>query len=188
MTEENVLKIVFDTKIFPVDALMGACHKFLAKCFIKLEYIGGNDREVQVALKPRQGMSLDGVEAEFQDEVMNYSMKNKVLKGTAKIRDQIFHIVFNPERLDALGGNLISEMQVKEDPESLKLNSRLEKLLEEIEGEEPLDYEEDPLGIAIPWEEKHGMPKDLLHPVDQMKRQSENDMVNPDMVKDIVKS
>jgi His-Xaa-Ser system protein HxsD len=186
MDQNKTLRIVMDTKIYPAEAIMEACHKFIARCYLKIKYLKDSDREIEVVMKPRGGEAADGLEESFLTEALECTMKAKVLKGTVKVRDQIFHIVFNPDRLDAIGGNLEQDLKLKNDPEALKLNSRLEKLLEEIESEDALDYEEDPLGIAVPWEEKHGMPKDMLHPIEQMKRQSENKMVNPDMVKDIV--
>jgi His-Xaa-Ser system protein HxsD len=188
MSNDQTINIVFNTKLYPADAILTSCHKFLARCFVRLDYAGDSDKDIKVTLKPRENIAPDGLEDEFRDELLNNTMKVKVLKGTARIRDQIFHIVFNPERLDALGGQLLSELGTKGDPGALKLSARLEKLLEEIESEDSQDYEDDPLGIAIPWEEKHGMPKDLLHPVDQLKKQAEKNLINIDMVKNIVDS
>jgi hypothetical protein len=179
------IEILFDPKLFPADAILGACHKFLAKCFINLEY-SGDGKRIKVHITAREGVSVEGLEDEFRAEALNFAVKQRINKGSAKIRDQIFHIVFNPERLNALGGQLQTELETKADPESVKLSSRLEKLLEEIESEESLDYEDDPLGIAVPWEEKHGMPGDLLHPVDQLKRQAEKNLINIETVKEIV--
>ncbi len=185
MNSTKILNITLDSKIYPVEAILGACHKFLSKCFVKLEF-KNNDRELVVELKPRENVSSNGLEEEFMAEALNYAVKKRIDKGSAKIRDQIFHIVFNPERLKALSGQLQTELETKVDPESVKLSERLEKLLEEIENEESLDYEDDPLGIAIPWEEKHGKPKDMLHPVDQLKQQAEKNLVNRESVKNIV--
>ncbi|HOY63325.1 MAG TPA: hypothetical protein PLK80_09275 [bacterium] len=179
------IEIVFDSKIFSADAILGACHKFLAKCFITLEH-SEDGKRIIASLTAREGVSAEGLEDEFRAETLNYAVKQKINKGSAKIRDQIFHIVFNPERLNALGGQLQTELETKADPDSVKLSARLEKLLEEIESEESMGYEEDPLGIAVPWEEKHGMPGDLLHPVDQLKRQAENNLINIETVKEIV--
>mgnify|MGYP001352978307 CR=1 FL=1 len=182
---KSFTEVSFDTKLFSADALLGACHKFLAKCFVKLEH-SGDGKRILVCLTAREGVSVDGIEEEFRAEAINYAVKQRISKGSAKIRDQIFHIVFNPERLNALGGQLQTELKTKVDPDSVKLSARLEKLLEEIESDESLDYEDDPLGIAVPWEEKHGMPGDLLHPVDQLKRQAESNLVNMETVKEIV--
>lgn len=184
MNDMQILTITFDTKLFPAPAILAASHKFLAKCFVKLEFSESDSRMIIVELKPREHVPIDGLEDQFREEALNYAVKQKISKGSAKIRDQIFHIVFNRDRLNELGGQLQSELKTAVDPESVKLSARLEKLLEDIENEESLDYEDDPLGISIPWEEKHGMPKDMLHPIKQMKERDESLLVPEEAVKD----
>lgn len=188
MSEDKTLKMAIDTKLFHVDSIVNACHKFLPKYYVKLEYAADSDRMVTVELTSRGETLPAEVETEFRDEVLNFAMMRKVLKGTSKIRDQIYHIVFNPERLEALTDQLETELELKEGAESVKLSSKLEKLLQEIESEESPDYQDDPLGICVPWEEKYGKPVDMLHPVEQLRNQAENDLINTDerVIKDVI--
>ena len=94
MTSDRSIRIVLNTKLYPVGAIVGACHKFLARSFVRLDYSGDNDKKVEVVLSPRENVAANGLEDEFRDEVLNYTMKLRVIKGTSKIRDQIFFIVF----------------------------------------------------------------------------------------------
>lgn len=180
MEKHNERVLEFDTKIYPVDAIVGASHKLLTKCFIYLDFTDEKKKRLRVKMVAREGENPDAVEDLFQEEAVEYAMKLKVLKGTAKVRDQVFHLVFNKERLMASTDRLRDEMEEADyDKDVVKLDDRLESILEEIENEDDMSYEDDPLGITVPFEEKHGKPDNVVHPKDQLREQGEKQLVHP---------
>ncbi len=185
----NGVEMHFSTKLFPAEAILGACHKFLAKCYVRVDYDESDARKIIVQLKPKDGETIDNLESEFRDEALDYSVKLKILKGTSRVRDQIFHIVFNPERISLASDNLQTELDTESRAEVFKLNDKMEKLLADIEEEEEsFDYEDDPLGIATPWEEKYGQPDNILDPRQQIEDQAKKGLVIPTLNGEVVES
>ncbi|MBL7130721.1 MAG: His-Xaa-Ser system protein HxsD, partial [Candidatus Omnitrophica bacterium] len=112
-------------------AIYGACYVFIDRAYIFLD--GDSKKEIKIYIKGKRKFPLQKLKrlvGEFQNELLNYALREKIGKNTRKIREYI------------VGKALFSAHDVL--PE---------------EKEKKYDYQKDPLGIAIPWEEKHGKHK-----------------------------
>jgi len=121
-------KITFllNSKITSLEAIYSTCYSFIDKFYI---YLDKNKDNFVVALQLKEGekASQTAVEGEFRNELLNNLLREKIAKNNAKIREYI------------LGQALYSSTP-----------SEIEEFLSKTSE----DYVEDPLGIAIPWEEK----------------------------------
>jgi len=122
---KNYLKISLDSKIYPLEAIYGACYVFIDRAYLFLD--GDPQGKIQVFIKRKDnsgGRKIDQLAGEFKNELLNYILRNKVAKSNKKIREYI------------ISQALLSPVYPFE-----------ENLQEE-------DYLEDPLGISQTWEEK----------------------------------
>jgi His-Xaa-Ser system protein HxsD len=128
------IKLLLDPKIYPLEAIYGASYVFIDKAYLFLK--SGPSGKIEVSLKGKKKLSkkqLRDLKGEFLNELLNYTLRINLAKYNKKIRE---HIV-SRALFSALGG---------------------EKNTEGDEGEK-FNYEKDPFGIAIPWEEKYGKKK-----------------------------
>ncbi|MDD3087435.1 MAG: His-Xaa-Ser system protein HxsD [Candidatus Omnitrophica bacterium] len=117
--------------LYPIDAIYGASYVFIDRAYIFLD--GDEKKNINIYIKSKKKSSssaLRSLVGEFQNELLNYSFRDKINKSNRKVREGIIEralAVFGPQEI----------------------------LNEQDSG----DYLKDPLGIAIPWEEKHAKPK-----------------------------
>jgi len=127
--EKNQLIISLNPKIYPLEAVYGASYVFIDRAYLFLD--GDPKKEIKIYIKGKKKMTpkeLKDLAGEFNNELLNYTLRENVSKNTKKIREYIV------ERA------LFSALRSEED-----------------EDEESI--ENDPLGIAVPWEEKYGKKK-----------------------------
>ena len=125
--KNNQLEISLNPKIYPLEAVYGACYVFIDRAYLFLD--GDPKREIKVFIKGKEKNSskeLKRLKGEFENELLNYAFRISLAKYTKEIRDMIV------ERA------LFSALPHKEETQK-----------EDV-------FEEDPLGIAVPWEEKYG--------------------------------
>lgn len=134
-TTEGELAIEFDESLYPKEAIYGAAYVFIDRCWVHLDRAG--DRRVRVTLRAKPGAGLDGDAAagEFANELLGQAWRVRLAEENRQLVEAI--------TAKALGGAA--------GPPGLD-----ELLLTEI-GEESAF--EDPLGIAMSWEEKYGKKK-----------------------------
>lgn len=120
-------------KIYPLKAVYGTCYVFLDRAYVFLD--GDPEKEIKVTMKAKEGFTkkqLEEIVGEFSNELLNCTLRNQIAKENLKIREYI------------IGQALASTIAPPED-----------KPLELAEiSESEADFMEDPLGIAVPWEEK----------------------------------
>ncbi len=124
--KNNQIKFSLNLKNYPLEAIYGAAYVFLDKAYLYLD-TKKNDK-IEVFLKPKSKISkkqLEEIKGEFLNELLNYTIRVKLLKNNKKIRELI------------IGEALVSAVGLSQ------------------ESQDSVDYEDDPLGIAIPWEEKY---------------------------------
>jgi len=121
----NKITFLLDSKLISLEAIYSTCYAFIDKFYI---YLDKNKENVIVAFQPKEGkVNLKTIEGEFRNELLSNLLREKITKNNSKIREYI------------LGQALYSSTP-----------SKIEEFLTKTEE----DYIEDPLGIAIPWEEK----------------------------------
>lgn len=127
------MKIKVNSKIYPLEAILNACYVFIDRAYFFLDS-NSKAENIYVFLKGK-GRSSEGkfnsLRGEFMNELLHCALRCKLSKENKKIREYI------------IGRALYSASP------SLKEEVLLGKSSKE------LDYKEDSLGIAIPWEEKY---------------------------------
>ncbi|UZE93296.1 MAG: His-Xaa-Ser system protein HxsD [Candidatus Nealsonbacteria bacterium] len=127
---ENKIIVSVNPKLYPLQALYGAAYVFLDRAYIFLD--GDPKKEVYVSLKGKKKLTKKEIRAladEFLNELLNYNLRCQISKDNRKIREYI------------VGAALIGASG--EDTKKLIQSDRK-------------DWQKDPLGIAVPWEEKYG--------------------------------
>ena len=132
---KNTVKLEVDEKVFPRPVAVSAAYLFLDRCYIRLE--SAPRRRILVQMKGKQKLSkarLIALADEFENELLHQLIRHQVAEKTNQLREVI------------VGRALFSAEPVEEPGE-------------QPEAGEDLDYLDDPLGIAVPWEEKYGDDK-----------------------------
>lgn len=135
-TAESSARVVVDERVFPRPVSLAAAYRFIDRCYLRLERMPR--RQLLILLKGKQRLprkELVALAQEFENELLHQLMRHQVSEKTAALREVI------------VGRALWSAEPVR--PQAGAKNA----------PEENLDYLEDPLGIAIPWEEKYGEQK-----------------------------
>jgi His-Xaa-Ser system protein HxsD len=138
--EQDRARLDVSLRIYPLEAVFGACYSLIDRCYVFLDK--PEPYRIAVYLKQRgdepKPACLEAIAGELSNALLQETMRLKVAKRTGKIREMI------------VGRALLSA-------EPLSLPDLAEPENDFDEGAaSPADYEEDPLGIAIPWEEKFG--------------------------------
>lgn len=130
-------KIVLDIKIYPLEAILNTCYSFLERAYIYLD-ADNEGRKINVFLKKKKTSkpkTMSAYEGEFMNELLHYTLRYKISKNNRKIREYI------------IANALFPAVTLSEPKEKIEIDSQ------------ELDYHDDPLGIAVPWEEKYGKKK-----------------------------
>lgn len=158
MAKKQRKTLRFDTKFYPAEALMDSAFKFLDRSYIHFESLNGTS---QIAARIEARKQYDDNEWNeivdaFRDEVLGQALRLKVLRATKKTRDQILSIALYcaPTGEQTTRRDAALDTSCAEEKMDAELNEILRKLKEDSSGDED-DYNEDPSGIMIPWEEKH---------------------------------
>ena len=122
--------IKLNTRIYPLEAILNACYAFIDRAYIFLDS-DFSGKQIKVYFKDKKGLSRKRAElfrSEFMNELLHCALRCNISKNNRKIREYI------------VGRALCSAVSVSD----------------LLSGSTKLDYQRDPLGIAIPWEEKYG--------------------------------
>ena len=124
--KKGQVELTIDPQLYPLEAVYGAAYVFLDKAYLRLD--GNPKKKIIIKIKGKESLDrekLENLAGDFLNELLNYSLRYKISKNNRKIREYI------------VGTALLSS------------------LAEAPEAEEKEEWEEDPLGIAVSWEEKH---------------------------------
>ena len=127
---KNSETILLNPKLYSLDVIYGACYVFIDRAYILLD--GDAKKTIKVFIKGKNKLSkksLNALAGEFENELLNYAFRERLNKSSRKIRD------YTIEKALAI-------------PEPGPGTSAL--------PQDYADYLKDPLGIAVPWEEKYG--------------------------------
>ena len=124
-----------DATLYPLEALYGAAYVFIDRCYVHLDRKG--DRQITVRLKGKRGALVDGeaLAGEFENELLGQAYRRQIAEENRQLIESITARALagaaGPPGLDDL-------------------------LAMEIGPETAF---EDPLGIAMSWEEKYAKKK-----------------------------
>jgi len=127
-TKNKTIKFLLNLKNYPLEAVYGAAYVFLDKAYLFLD--SRSTEKIEVSLKGKKKLTkkqLEDLKGEFLNELLNYTLRVNLAKSNRKLREYIV----SQALISAVGEG-------------------------EPAGENELGYQEDPLGIAVPWEEKYG--------------------------------
>lgn len=130
--KENQIVFWLNSKNYPLEAVYNTAYIFLDRAYVFLD--GDPEKEISVCLKGKEklgSLQLEAMKGEFLNELLNCLLRFKIAQNNQKIREYI----------------VVSAL-VSGFPRELMNQSPF------TEAEDD-SWEEDPLGIAIPWEEKN---------------------------------
>jgi His-Xaa-Ser system protein HxsD len=139
--ELHGVRFELDEGVYPRPVSIAAGYRFLDRCYLRFERAGKN--RLSVLVKGKQKLSRTALEAladEFHNELLQQLIRHQVSERTASLRDAI------------VGKALFSA----EPAEPAEPAEAAPGPAFETDSQADLDYLDDPLGIAVPWEEKYG--------------------------------
>ncbi len=125
--KNNTIEFVFNLQNYPMEALYGTAYVFLDRAYLFLD--NKTPEKINIFLKGKKKLTkkqLEQLKDDFLNELLNYTVRIKLTKNNKKIREFVV---------------------------GQALFAALSNGGEEDEG---LSYDDDPLGIAVPWEDKYG--------------------------------
>jgi His-Xaa-Ser system protein HxsD len=134
---ENGICFTVNTNIFPLDVIKATCYIFLDRIYI---FIEGDLPKLTVYMKGKKSFKrkdLEKIVCKFNNELINNSYRKDIAKNNKKYREMLISQALfgaNPDEVD----NLIINMDQND------------------KQDDKQDYLDDPLQIAVPWEEKYG--------------------------------
>lgn len=132
------LKFNLNVKIYPLDSIYRACYYYIDKVYIFLD--GNPSENIEVVLTAKENATVDDLErikGEFMNEILHCTLRTNIAKNNQQIREYIIS-------------------------QALFSTLNAEDVLAESSDDMLMDYASDPLGIAIPWEERYATKENLL--------------------------
>lgn len=147
----GALVLEFDEALYPKDAIYGASYIFIDRCYVWLDRPKPGRVSVRLKLKPGVERSLDDLAGEFENELLGQSWRRMIIEENRQLIEQVTTQALSgaagPPGLDDLLGMDIDDETAFEDP----------------------------LGIAMSWEEKY--KKKSAGQKEQAQKESADDAV-----------
>ena len=133
MPDSDRVVVPVDETAYPLDAVYGAAYVFLDRAYVFLDRGGKETINVSISSKlPMDRENLMAMAGEFVNELLSQAIRKNLDESARKIREYIVvksHYAQAENRMD--------------------IDGLLDRTLKEA-------FDEDPLDIAVPWEEKYG--------------------------------
>ncbi len=130
-TSEDGLVVELDESLYPKDAVYGAAYVFIDRCYVKLDRPSPGRLSVRLKPKPGVTLSADAFAGELENELLAQSWRRMIVDENRKLIEQV-----TTQALSGAAGP-----------------PGLDDLLA-MDLDEDTAFE-DPLGIAMSWEEKY---------------------------------
>jgi His-Xaa-Ser system protein HxsD len=151
---KNKITILISPKLYSLESIYGASYVFLDKAYIFLQeaprgkiglVLRGKDKTNKEELKK--------IKDEFLNELLNFSLREKISKNNKKIREFIVAGAISSAIRETFQPREISEEEIVET--KIPWKNRESAYGKEISKRQREDvWRKDPQGIAVPWEEK----------------------------------
>ena len=131
----NSAVLSLDAGVYPLDVVYGAAYALIDRAYILLDKQsrdGGKGSRFVIQLRGKIKLDEAGVAAlsgEFGNELLSQALRRKVVKQNGSLIEEIVTQAI----AGAAGASLPQDF---------------------VDEEDDLDFLDDPLGIAVPWEEK----------------------------------
>ncbi|MBN1772450.1 MAG: hypothetical protein JXB32_14365 [Deltaproteobacteria bacterium] len=130
----NSVDVLLDEGVFPRPVGLAAAYRFLDRCYVLVETHPRQRLSVRLKGKePLAPAALAALAGEFRNELLHQLVRHQVA-----------------ERTDSLRAAIVGRALLSADPEPAA------EAAAPAAASDPLDFQDDPLGIAVPWEEKYG--------------------------------
>lgn len=120
-----------DASVYPTDVVYGAAYALIDRCYVLLDKVDGRQVVHLRGKTPLDPIGLQVLSGEFGNELLSQALRRKIVKQNGHIIEEIVTAAIS----GAAGATLPQDFVADQ-------------------GEEDLDFLDDPLGIAVPWEEK----------------------------------
>lgn len=147
LLDEQALTLTLNARVYPIEAVMSAAYTFLDRAYVLLDK---DSSATIVRIWPKEGQATRPTEGEFLNELLNEALRLKITKQNQQVRE----MVINRALFAATSTNVEEEVL----DQALDSLDDLDDLDLDLDGDN-LDFLDDPLGIAVPWEEKYGDDK-----------------------------
>ncbi|MFW5878854.1 MAG: His-Xaa-Ser system protein HxsD, partial [Myxococcota bacterium] len=131
----NRVRVTFNRGLYPLDAIYGAAYVFIDRCYVYLD--APDEAHVEVVLQSRSSLEaeeLNDLAGSFANELLTHAWRAEITEANRPILEAV--------AAQAMAGAMGT-------PE-----------LEDMDDLDEMDFSEetfeDPLGIAMSWEEKYG--------------------------------
>jgi His-Xaa-Ser system protein HxsD len=136
--EDQQITLTLDVGLYPIEVVYGAAYVFIDRAYVLLDRKpsaeAGQPPKILVHLRARKALSaevLADLAGEFANECLAQALRRKITKTNGKIVEEIVTAAI----AGAAGATLPQDF------------------LDEDAGAD-VDFLDDPLGIAVPWEER----------------------------------
>lgn len=151
--------IVVNPAVYPLEAVYAACYSLLDRAYFHLDEDSKGRVLVRFAAKASSQTRPPGPLAEeFLDELLHHGLRYKLTVSNQKIREHIITqalVSAQPQAAaTAVGGQTQGPAPQAGAVRNKELEAEIEKLLAQVEK----GGGDDPLEIAVPWEQKHASP------------------------------
>jgi His-Xaa-Ser system protein HxsD len=143
LLDESGLTLTINPRVYPMEAVMSAAFAFLDRAYVLLDK--AKDGTI-VRLWPKNGDDARVTEGDFYAELLNEALRVRVAKQNQQVRE----MVINRALFAATNTNVEEEVL----DQALDSLDDLDDLDLDLDSDN-LDFLDDPLGIAVPWEEKY---------------------------------
>jgi len=167
--QSKEIRLEVDTSVYPLEAIQAAAYSMTDRLFVRISRDGKGS--ASVFLKAKAGGDPEVFSGEFHNELLHEALRLQVSQANQKIREyivtkalvsaQVPSVAPSPAEAVAAAQDSCPECEAQQTqaqpaqaapPVDAELEKEIEKLLAEIEK----GGGDDPLGVAVPWEEKYG--------------------------------
>jgi His-Xaa-Ser system protein HxsD len=122
-----------DTRVYPLEVVYGAAYVLMDRAYVHLEPRGPAGVDVRLAGKePLDRAGLRALGGEFANELVNQALRTTLDESGRKLREYI-----------------VAKAHFFQEDGARNVQRLLDATMQEA-------FDEDPLDIAVPWEEKYG--------------------------------
>ena len=142
---DTIIKV--SRQAYEREAVLSAAYNIIDGCYLLIDHDGAEYFSVQLWRKNDAAMGAAELESLFLDELLNESLRLRISAENLKIREMIIN-----KALYSASGSAVIPAPVQGQQEG---EGDLDLSDFDLD-EDDLDFLDDPLGIAVPWEEKYG--------------------------------
>lgn len=141
---DGIVRMELEESLYPREALYGAAYVFIDRCYVHLDRGASGRIQVDLRLKApgsapeaEARAALEAMAVELQNEILGQAWRHQIMEENRSLLESI--------ATRALGGGT-----------GAAAGGSLDDLLAGVDG----DAFEDPLGIAVSWEQKYAKKTD----------------------------